>query len=130
MPELDSNRPAWRWFGPWLVLGFLYIWVFLGALSIGPFLLPVVLIGTVVLLRKRNARSAVPAVMAGMGLSLLVVAFLNRGGPGVVCTTKSTATSWTESCGEQWNPLPWLGFGLMLVVFGVGDFVVRQRSTT
>lgn len=130
MMDADLPAPAWRWFVPWVLLGFVWPWVFLGALSIGPFLLPLAALGTWLLLRRPVPRASAPAILAGMGLSLLVVAFLNRGGPGVVCVTSTTATSWSQSCGEQWNPWPWLGFGLMLIVFGVGEFARRQRSTT
>jgi hypothetical protein len=54
----------------------------------------------------------------------LLVAYLNRGGPGNVCTT--TATS--QSCTTEWSPWPWLAAGLLLVAAGAVTFAwLRAR---
>jgi hypothetical protein len=120
----DVRGPeAWRWFAAWLILGSASAFAFL---ILGTFALPISLIALVLLARHRAARESIAAVMAGAGLALLFVAFTNRNGPGISCTSTRTSVS----CGQQSNPWPWLGFGVMLIVFGVGEFLRRQRSTT
>ena len=38
--------------------------------------------------------------------------FLNRSGPGMICTTTPTSAS----CEEQWSPWPWLAICILLLV--------------
>ncbi|MDT4911999.1 MAG: hypothetical protein QOC66_1127, partial [Pseudonocardiales bacterium] len=59
----------------------------------------------------------------GAGAFPLVIAYLNRHGPGDFCTR--TASS--ESCEEQWSPWPWAAVGVALIVVGVVG-CVRLRN--
>lgn len=126
MSDHARSRPAWHWFTAWSAVGVMYPWIVLGLFSFGLAILLVAVSTTLVLARRRDARPGIFGLMFGCGLSLLFVAWVSRGGPGEVCTTTPT----TQWCAQQWNPWPWLGFGVMLIVFGVGEFLRRQRSAT
>ena len=70
-----------------------------------------------------SIRPGVVGLVTGFGVPLLWVGYLNRSGPGQVCTT--TATS--QSCEQQWSPWPWLAVGLLAATAGVIAFG-RQRA--
>ena len=95
----------------------------LGLLSIGVFVLPVALIGTFWLRRRRAPRSSAPGVVSGIGLPMLYVAFVNRQGPGWVCEG--------THCGQQLSPWPWLIAGVLFVIAGVAGYLLltaRRRG--
>jgi hypothetical protein len=48
---------------------------------------------------------------------------LNRDGPGDVCTK----TPGGDACVDNFNPLPWLIIGLVLLIAGFVWFVQRRR---
>ena len=105
-----AGYALWGLVGAFIGLGFFGLW------TIGLFFLLAAVILTVICLvipRFRN-RSAV-AIVAGLGLPFLFIAWLNRGGPGWVCSTTDT----TEHCFEAWNPWIFLGVGLALIAGGV-----------
>ena len=51
-------------------------------------------------------------LVGGLAVAPLWIAWLNRDGPGDVCTTTAT----TQSCAEQWSPWPFAVVGVALVV--------------
>jgi hypothetical protein len=114
-----------RWVTAWTAVGIAWGVVVIGALTIGPFVLPAAALGTFLLLRHDPARPASPAVVAGLGAVPLYVAFLNRGGPGTVCTTTTTS----QSCSGEMSPWPWVIVGLVLVGAAV-RLLSRPRRTT
>jgi hypothetical protein len=110
------------WFWVWAVVGGC---VAVSLVSfIGPFLLPVAAIGALAGLRW--GRSAVPraslGAVSGAGVPFLLVAYLQRKGPGTVCWRTATATG----CDDYLDPRPWLVIGLVLVVAGLGAFVLAR----
>jgi hypothetical protein len=56
-------------------------------LTVGPFIVPVALVMTVLPWRKHRAGRELLGLVFGLALPLLYVAYLNRDGPGTVCTT-------------------------------------------
>ena len=114
-----TKRRSWGWFGAWLLVGAVYAIGLVGILTIGIFVLPVAIIGTVLLARQPASLRGAPGLVAGLGLSPLYVAFLNRGYGGPACQT--------NQCTQALDPWPWLAAGLVLVVAGVVVFVVRSR---
>jgi len=96
----------------------------LGALSIGIFLLPVAALLVVLLATRGSVADGLVGAVSGLGLPLLLVAYLNRDGPGTVCTT--TASS--SSCTDEWAPLPWVVAGVALIVIGVAVTVALGRA--
>ena len=118
-------------FGAWLLVGAAYAVGFVGIASIGIFVLPIAIIGTVLLARLPASLRGVPGLIAGLGLPPLYVAYLNRGYGGPACSTNGTAAQHTlgYQCTQALNPWPWLAAGLVLVVAGVVVFVVRSRRS-
>jgi hypothetical protein len=111
---------ATRWrsglqFALWAAVGAGGVLGVLTAPTIGLFVLPVAVAVAAVLAWRRQVRLAGPGVLTGLGLLPCYIAYLNRGGPGTICTT--TATS--GSCTQEWSPWPWLAVGLCLVVAGL-----------
>ncbi|WP_019136157.1 hypothetical protein [Cellulomonas massiliensis] len=100
---------------PWAIVA----WAVAGAClalvvsAIGVFTVPVGVLLVVVLLVARRFPES-PAVLVGAGALPLYVAWLNRTGPGRVCSTTAT----TESCFDATSPWPWVAVGLVLVVGG------------
>jgi hypothetical protein len=93
----------------------------LGALTIGVFVLPVAALAAIGLTRIPAAAGGLSGVVAGAGAGPLFVAYLNRDGPGDVCTV----TARSVACVGEWSPWPWLVVGVVLLGAGIALFVVR-----
>jgi len=117
------TRPRWVWFAAWLIIGAGYALSLLGAASIGLFVLPLPVIATIVLARRQHARGGLPGLISGLGIPLLYVAYLNRAGPGTICTTITGG----QECTDEWSPWPWLAAAVILLALGVAAFIARQR---
>ena len=115
---------ARAWFGAFTLLGAAWAFSLVSILSIGMVILPLATVATVVLLTRRSSRQGLPGLVAGLGAPLVYVAYLNRAGPGNVCT----AVVRGASCMQEFDPLPWLIVGLALVAAGVAAFLIRTRS--
>jgi hypothetical protein len=128
MAITTAPRPRiWPFFA-WAALGAGICLSLLTVLSIGLFVVPFVVGGLIALLLWPGSRtSAALGVISGLGLVPLLVAYLNRGGPGDVCTTSASGG---QSCNTEWSPWPWLGAGLALVALGAVAFgLLRARLT-
>jgi hypothetical protein len=116
----DSGR-AFAW---WCVAGAGGCFGVLSLLTVGPF----VLLGTLFLcgwlLSRFNFGWAMGGLLSGAALPLLYVAWLNRDGPGEVCTR--TATS--ESCGDESSPWPWVAVAIVLLLSGFVVLARRRRE--
>jgi hypothetical protein len=130
MPQLGAaplEGPASRvshsvrcsWFWAWALVGALGA---IGLVSLGPIALAPALTGGALMARIPAARESRFGLLTGAGLPLLLVAYLQRDGPGTTCFR--TATS--AGCDEHLNPLPWLLLGLVFVVAGL---VAQMRPT-
>src|SRR2546430_2296091 len=115
----------WAGFSAWLVIGAAYAVSLLAMLTVGPFIAPVALVLTVLLWRKRRAARELLGLVSGLALPLLYVAYLNRNGPGNVCTTGREGS---QSCIDEWSPWPWLAAGILLLLAGAGAFVAARRA--
>jgi hypothetical protein len=125
------NVPAKPGIWPFLAWGALGAGVVLAALtalSIGIFVLPLVIAALIVLLRWRGSRNITAVgLLTGAGLVPLYVSYLNRGGPGTVCS--STASG--QACIDEWSPWPWLVAGVVLVLAGAVLFLwLRHRASS
>lgn len=112
------------WFVAWMAVGLAYAVGILAVLSVGLVLLVLAATATVLLSSRGRGHVAPPGILAGVGVGLLYVAFLNRAGPGLVCSTTATGGS---QCVERWTPWPWLAIGLALLVAGGFWFRVMRR---
>ena len=108
---------AWFWaaIGAGFAFGFIS---FLGVLTLLPTLL------AAFFLSRRHAVNWFGGI-SGIGVMLLVIAYLHRQGPGTTCT--HTATSIT--CEQHLDPIPWLVAGLLFLTIGlVGNARRSARS--
>jgi hypothetical protein len=125
------SRDRWRdtlQLTGWAAVGAGAVTAVLTVLTIGFFVLLATAALAAVLARRAGGRLAGPGLLMGAGLLPLYVAYLNRGGPGMVCTTTSTG----GSCVQEWSPWPWVAAGLCLIVSGiaVGMRTGRSRRAT
>lgn len=115
----------WPWFCAWFVVGALAASGLLTALTIGVFLLPIALVAAVFLAIRHDRRAGLAGLVSGLGVPLLYVAFLNREGPGNVCTTTATG----QSCVEEYSPWGWLAAGAVFLLAGIVLGLVLRRRT-
>lgn len=114
-------RP-WGWFATWLLVGGTWSFTILAIASVGLLVLPIALAVTGVVARCSHGLGAV-GILSGLGLPLFYVAYLNRAGPGNVCTSYAVG----QSCSQEWNPWPWLGAAIVFITVGVTVFLLRYR---
>ena len=125
---MTSRRPASPWVLTlwWGAIGALVSFGVAGLASIGPFLLAgaAVLVGIAVA-EPALRRPCVPGLLVGLSIAPLYIAWLNRSGPGLVCTTSARSSS----CLDQWSPWPFVATGVLLAAGGLGLLVHdRWRS--
>lgn len=121
------SRRRWRdtlQLAGWAAVGAGVVTTVLTALTIGPFVLLATAGLAVILARRGDRRLTGPGLLAGAGLIPLYIGYLNRGGPGMVCTTTRTG----QSCIQEWSPWPWVAAGLCLVAIGIALGVHARRS--
>lgn len=120
------NRPStrrWLWFVAWVAVGAMVPMVFLGAFTIGLYFIPVAGVLTLILLSRRASWVGLPGLITGIGVPLLVLAYLNRSGPGNICYTNPDGSG---GCTQEWSPWPFLLVGLGLLIGGIVVFARQQ----
>jgi len=126
------TRPAGRgpaWFGAWLAVGAAFTLTFLGALSIGLFVLPLALVLLVNVVRRSPHFPEAIGLVSGIGVTLLLVAFRNRDyeacpANGVL---RLAPGEQSVSCGG-WDPHPWLYLGLAATAAGALAYLAASRA--
>lgn len=97
----------------WLLVGALVGLGVAALLTIGLAFLLVAVVLTVIGLRTPALRDrSMLAIPAGIGLAVFYLAWLNRDGPGRVCSSSGTSIS----CVEQWSPWPFIIVAALLVL--------------
>jgi hypothetical protein len=122
-PLIGDSR-AWPWFLAWFLVGAGYAVGLIGILSIGIIVLPLAIVASLVLARRAPARRGLPGLIGWIGVPPLYVAYLNRAGPGNICTQITGG----QTCTQEYSPWPWVVAGCLLVTVGVVVFVVRERT--
>jgi hypothetical protein len=124
LPRSADRVRSWP-FVAWAAVGAGACLALLTVFTVGVFILPVAIVATIALLRWRGSRTiAAIGVISGFGLVPLYVAYLNRGGPGDVCTTSGGG----QSCLTEWSPWPWLIAGAVMVALGIAVFAVVRNA--
>jgi hypothetical protein len=116
MGRVTSRRTRLVPFLGWLVVGLLAAGGLAAAftswwLAAGP----VGLALAALLVWRTGWRREIWAVLCGVALPLLVVAWLNRAGPGEVCTVRGDASA----CVTAWSPWPWAVAGAVVLMAGL-----------
>lgn len=105
----------------WFVVGAAFGFGVVGMLTIGP---PLVLLGVIMTViglkvHRFHGRSTW-LVLVGAATAPLMLAWLNRSGPGMVCTTRGDVSG----CTQEWSPWPFLVVGLLMIAAGL--LITRQ----
>ena len=108
---------GWTAVGCGVALGVLTI------LTVGIFVLSATALLAGFLAWRRPGPPAAPGLLTGFGLIPLYVAYLNRAGPGNVCTTSALG----QSCTQEMDPWPWVAAGLCLAGAGAALALVMYR---
>ncbi|MEU2427081.1 hypothetical protein ABZ619_39730 [Streptomyces sp. NPDC007851] len=124
---MTSNRRDWLLFTGWLLTGALYLLALLTVFSIGLFILPLPVAGTVVLATRRGTERGLLGLVSSVSLPLFLLTYLNRHGPGTYCDNSTVGQTCTEGLLNPWLLL--LG-GLLLLAAGVALFLTIQRRPT
>ena len=112
--------PDYAWFSAWAVVG---AGAALAAVSLGPILaLPIAAIA-VVMISRPSIRGSAFGLLAGVGVILLYVAYVQRHGPGTTCWRNATSSG----CDQHLNPIPWLVLGLACLIGGVVGQAKRRH---
>jgi hypothetical protein len=116
-----ERSSTWAEFCIWAVVGVIFGFALLIFPTLGVVL---VLIGLGLAATRRALRRSWFGALAGVGATLLYVAFVQRHGPGIVCWQTATESG----CDEYLNPWPWLVAGAALVVAGLVAQARRIRA--
>jgi hypothetical protein len=103
------DRHAVACFSAWAIVGGLAA---LGLVSLGPVALGPALLAGAALSANKSARRQRAGLLAGVGLLCVFIAYVQRRGPG----TTSWHTATASGSDQHLNPIPWLVFGLLLIV--------------
>ncbi|HVN52309.1 MAG TPA: hypothetical protein VMT43_12790 [Acidimicrobiales bacterium] len=116
--------PSWGWYPAWAALGAAGALALLAVFTPLFLLVPVLGLLGLFLVSRPRARGAAPALLCGLALPVLFVAWLNRDGPGEVCTV----TPSSSSCVEEGNPWPWVAVATALILAGVAGSIAARRA--
>ena len=114
-----SNLGDWA-FWVWAVVG-----VGFGISVIGLFTVPASMIAAIVLLTRPRLRASAYGVLVGIGVPLLVVAYLNREGPGTVCHSIDGGRG--TQCDDLTDPRKWAVVGLLFIAAGIAGQLYAAR---
>jgi hypothetical protein len=119
------TKPSWAAFGAWAAIGAGYSLGFLSILTIGAGVLALTAVTTIALTRWSSGMSGAFGLVSGLAPPVFYIAYLNRDGPGTICTSGARS----ESCVDEWSPWPFIAAGLVLLAAGSVAFAtVRRRQ--
>jgi len=121
---MRTNGDSFPAFVGWCLAGAAGCFGVLSMLTVGPFVLLATLFLCGWLLWRFNFGWAMGGLLTGAAAPLLFVAWLNRDGPGEVCTRTATG----ETCSDEWSPWPFVAVALVLAVAGVAVFLRGRRG--
>jgi hypothetical protein len=116
-----ATRASWIAFVLWALIGAVIGYVAVNLLTAGVLLVVLIVLA---LVAKPSVRQQISGVLAGVGAICLLVAYVQRRGPGTVCWHTANA----GGCDQYLNPWPWLAAGLALIAFSVVVFTRSLRE--
>jgi len=116
--SLRAHLAGCGWFWAWALVGCAAA---LGAVSLGWLTLAPAGIAAAFMAARPAIRRSAFGLLTGGGALLLLVAWLQRAGPGTTCWHTATASG----CDQHLNPLPWLLLGIALFVGGIAAHARR-----
>ena len=111
-------------FACWMLVGAAAGLGVLTPFTLGPWLIVGAAVVAVLLALTLGGGPALAGLLSGAGVVPLFVAWLNRAGPGTVCTTAGGG----EDCLDEWSPWPWIVVGAALIVAGAVLYRSLERS--
>ena len=108
----------------WVLVGVAYLLSVAGALTIGLFILPLAVLGTILLIVRPDRTRGLAVVLCGLAFGPPLVAWINREGPGQVCRSYPPDG---VACGTQLNPWPWLGGAAASLAIATALFLHATR---
>ena len=114
-----------RVFLAWAFVGALAMFGALSILTVGIFVLALAAVLGVLTVRRAGLTAGTLGLVAGCGVPLAYVGWLNRGGPGTVCHAIPHGTS----CTEAWSPWPWWCAAALCLVAGTTLFRLVTRKS-
>ena len=121
---MDRRGDSWAAYALWCLAGAGLCLGVLSILTVGPFVLLVTLGLCAWLLWRVDFGWGMLGLLSGAAVPVLYVAWLNRDGPGQVCTSTATDTS----CADEWSPWPFVALAVVLAGAGVVAFVRGRRA--
>ena len=125
MVRLVAREPSWFQFAAWGLCGAGAALILLAAFTFGPLaILPAAVFAGIALLAGGANISAIGSA-AGVGVWGFVIGWLNRDGPGEVCTSSNSGSS----CTQEFAPWPSILAGALMLGVSVTVFeLLRRRS--
>ncbi len=121
---MNDDKPTWWNFLAWPIVGGALAFSVLGIMSNGIFIFPFALIALFAMLRWGGNQKSRVGLISGVGLPIIYLAYLNRGGPGMVC---GPYVNGGQRCSQEHSPWPFVLVGAILILLGAGMFL-RIRS--
>ncbi|MFF5025609.1 hypothetical protein ACFY2J_15485 [Streptomyces collinus] len=123
-PSGRATDRGWGWFLGWLALGACAA-VGLAAVVTAGLALVLLAAAAAGLLLRKGPRNATAGLLSGTALPLLYIAYLNRSGPGTVCST----VPGSQTCTDEYTPIPFLIAGVLLLCAGFLIFTTLNRGS-
>ena len=126
----DEKGRGCRWFWAWSLVGAALSFSFLAGFSIGLFVLPLALTLLWLVLRASPRWPESIGFVEGVGVVLLVIAYLNRGYR--TCPANGTAQLAPSTAGQSFScggfdPHPWVYIGAVVAASAAIAYAVTQR---
>jgi hypothetical protein len=123
-----NRSRSWGSFFGWVAVGATALAGLLATFAIPVFLglLAMSGAGALALISRKRTRIRYPGILCGCAIPLLFVAYLNRDGPGEVCTAHIGVAC--TSSEQQSSPWPWAIAGLILLAVGVVASIATKRA--